>query len=120
MRGRPAAVLAAVALALAGCGGGTGEVPADPTPEVSPGATGLPDPDSRGARVLTDSGCLACHRLAGRGNAGPGQDLDGVGERLDEEGIRAALTEEPDSMPSYEGLPPASFEALVDYLAALR
>jgi mono/diheme cytochrome c family protein len=120
MGGPVVAVLAALVLALAGCGGGTGEVPDDPTPEASPGVSGLPDAGSPGAREVTESGCLACHRLAGRGNPGPGQDLDRVGERLDEEGIRAALIEEPDSMPSYEGLPPERFEALVEYLAALR
>jgi menaquinol-cytochrome c reductase cytochrome b/c subunit len=82
----------------------------------------LPVPASleAGQVVANQSGCGACHTFGEAGNAGIGPDLTKIGERLPREAIARSLRSPTAPMPSYRELPPRKFEALVDYLAALR
>ena len=108
---RPPAFLVAFAAAvLAGaCGAGARE-------------TGLPPVAGaeRGRQVVAQNGCLACHRIGGTGNAGPGPQLDEVGQRLPASAIRRLLVNPTPPMPSYRELPPDDLAALTRYLAGLR
>jgi menaquinol-cytochrome c reductase cytochrome b/c subunit len=74
----------------------------------------------KGQQVANQSGCGACHKFGEAGNAGPGPDLSKVGETLPKEAIARTLRNPTAPMPSYADLPPEKFNALVDYLAALR
>ena len=113
---RRSVVAAVAAIAFAGCGGG------DATEAGTPNEIELPAPagTEAGRAVATRAACLACHRLGSEGNDGPGQDLTHVGARLDRAGLERVLREPPKSMPSFASLPREDFDALVDYLAALR
>jgi menaquinol-cytochrome c reductase cytochrome b/c subunit len=73
-----------------------------------------------GQQVANQSGCGACHKFGEAGNAGPGPQLDKIGERLPREAIARTLRNPTAPMPSYADLPPDKFNALVDYLSALR
>jgi mono/diheme cytochrome c family protein len=73
-----------------------------------------------GEAVVARTGCLACHRIAGAGNPGPGSDLTHVGSRLPAAAIDRALVASPMPMPSFSRLPDPQRRALVDFLAQLR
>jgi Cytochrome C oxidase, cbb3-type, subunit III len=73
-----------------------------------------------GARVLAQSGCLACHRIVAVGNRGPGPDLTRVGAKLPAAGIERAIIDARAPMPSFSGLPKQKLRALVQFLALLR
>jgi menaquinol-cytochrome c reductase cytochrome b/c subunit len=73
-----------------------------------------------GERVANQTGCGACHLFGEAGNAGPGPEMTKIGEQLPREAIARTLRSPTAPMPSYRDLPPEKFEALVDYLAALR
>jgi quinol---cytochrome c reductase cytochrome c subunit, bacillus type len=73
-----------------------------------------------GQTVANQSGCGACHKFGEAGNDGPGPDLTKIGERLPRDAIARTLRSPTSPMPSYQDLPPEKFNALVDYLAALR
>jgi quinol---cytochrome c reductase cytochrome c subunit, bacillus type len=73
-----------------------------------------------GQRVANNSGCGACHKFGEAGNDGPGAELTEIGARLPRAAIERTLRNPTAPMPSYRGLPPEQFDALVDYLAALR
>jgi menaquinol-cytochrome c reductase cytochrome b/c subunit len=73
-----------------------------------------------GRAVMATSGCLACHRIGGVGNAGPGQDLTHVGGRLSAAGIERAILYPTEPMPSFGRLPRAKLDALVVFLSLLR
>jgi menaquinol-cytochrome c reductase cytochrome b/c subunit len=73
-----------------------------------------------GQQVANQSGCGACHKFGDAGNDGPGPDLTKIGERLPNAAIARTLRSPTAPMPSYADLPPEKFNALVDYLAALR
>jgi hypothetical protein len=112
------------AAVLTGCGGGGAATP-ESTPDASAGSPNvidLPAPsgteDGRG--VATRAGCLACHMFGENGNDGPGQDLTHVGARLDRAALERVLRDPPSPMPSFASLPSGDFDALVDYLAALK
>lgn len=103
------AVLARLAMAIAlgliaGCGGdGSGE----------PGAPA----------VVSENGCLSCHRLGEAGAVGPGHDLSRIGARLSEAEISRTLVDPPSGMPSFEELrekDPQEFDELVHYLGSRR
>lgn len=109
----PVAVL--VSVVLAACGGGDDggaaiveSVPAGASAEVR-----------AGAEVLSSSGCLACHRIGGNGNGGPGPGLDGVGDRLSADALRSILVEGRSPMPSFERLGEEKIAQLVAYLGTL-
>lgn len=72
-----------------------------------------------GRQVFLDAGCLACHRLDGSGNPGPGPDLSDIATRLPAQAIARTLINPTSPMPSFRDLPPAKFRALVAYLSAL-
>ncbi|MDE3069319.1 MAG: hypothetical protein KGJ43_01155 [Acidobacteriota bacterium] len=73
-----------------------------------------------GEAVAATFGCLACRRLAGTGNDGPGQDLTHVGSHLSPKAIERALVASPAPMPPFRHLPRARRRALVYFLAQLR
>ncbi len=73
-----------------------------------------------GQQVANQSGCGACHKFGEAGNAGPGADLTHVGERLPPQAIARTLRNPTAPMPSYQDLPKEKFDALVQYLSALR
>lgn len=84
-----------------------------PVPAKPPGSPS-------GQAVITQAGCLACHRLGDSGNDGPGQNLTGLGKRLNATAIRRALVDPTAPMPSYRSLSGPDLRALVNYLAHLR
>jgi menaquinol-cytochrome c reductase cytochrome b/c subunit len=73
-----------------------------------------------GQTVANQSGCGACHKFGEAGNATLGPDLTHVGAKLPAPAIARTLRNPTAPMPSYADLPPKKFNALVDYLAALR
>jgi cytochrome c551/c552 len=134
-------VLAALActVALAGCGGDSGEhggedgentrtAAGTPAPEVTESAGAAPDAAAlpsapgteKGRRLVLASGCLACHKVGVAGEDGPGPVLTKVGSRLDDAEIRRNLVSPTPPMPPYRMLPKADLDALVSYLATLR
>jgi mono/diheme cytochrome c family protein len=73
-----------------------------------------------GEAVAARSGCLACHRIGGEGNNGPGSELTHVGSRLPPAALARALVDSPEPMPSFSRLPEGQRRALVYFLAQLR
>ena len=62
-----------------------------PAPHLAPKAAATLTTDQRieaGRAAFARAGCTGCHSAEGRGN--PSLPLDGVGARLDREGLRAA------------------------------
>jgi menaquinol-cytochrome c reductase cytochrome b/c subunit len=80
----------------------------------------VPASVQKGQVVANQSGCGACHKFGEAGNAGPGPDMTEVGSRLAPDAIARTLRSPTAPMPSYKDLPQDKFNALVDYLAALR
>jgi len=70
--------------------------------------------------VANQSGCGACHKFGEAGNATLGPDLTHIGAKLPAPAIARTLRNPTAPMPSYADLPPKKFNALVEYLAALR
>jgi menaquinol-cytochrome c reductase cytochrome b/c subunit len=73
-----------------------------------------------GRSVTAQSGCLACHKIGERGNAGPGSDLTQVGGRLPAQAIERAILHATEPMPSFTRLPKAKLHALVVFLSLLQ
>ena len=73
-----------------------------------------------GQTVANQSGCGACHKFGEAGNAVLGPDLTHIGSKLPAPAIERTLRNPTAPMPSYASLPPEKFNALVEYLAALR
>jgi menaquinol-cytochrome c reductase cytochrome b/c subunit len=73
-----------------------------------------------GQTVANQSGCGACHKFGEAGNATLGPDLTHIGSKLPPPAIERTLRNPTAPMPSYASLPPEKFDALVEYLAALR
>jgi quinol-cytochrome oxidoreductase complex cytochrome b subunit len=73
-----------------------------------------------GQTVANQSGCGACHKFGEAGNATLGPDLTHIGAKLPAPAIERTLRNPTAPMPSYSSLPPEKFDALVEYLAALR
>jgi hypothetical protein len=73
-----------------------------------------------GERVAVQSGCLACHRIGGSGNKGPGQNLTHVGLKLSVPQIEYAILHPRAPMPSFKHLPPRKLHDLIRFLALLR
>ncbi len=103
-----------LALAIAGCGGGGGSGEGAVEADL-PG-----DADSRGAQLVTASGCLGCHKLAEAGNSGPGPDLTDIGSSLSTDEIEDALVNPRPPMPSFADMPEDDRAAIAEYLASLR
>jgi len=73
-----------------------------------------------GKKVVAQSGCLACHKLGDNGNSGPGPNLTHIAARLPRQGIARTLVNPTAPMPSFKNLPPAKFEAIVNFLSQLK
>jgi mono/diheme cytochrome c family protein len=73
-----------------------------------------------GQTVANQSGCGACHKFGEAGNATLGPDLTHIGSKLPPQAIERTLRNPTAPMPSYADLPPRKFDALVEYLAALK
>jgi quinol---cytochrome c reductase cytochrome c subunit, bacillus type len=80
----------------------------------------VPASAQAGQTVANQSGCGACHKFGEAGNPGPGPDLTHIGSKLPAQAIVRTLRNPTAPMPSYAGLPPKKFDALVQYLSALR
>jgi menaquinol-cytochrome c reductase cytochrome b/c subunit len=73
-----------------------------------------------GGLVVAQSGCQACHVIGENGNAGPGPVLTKIGARLPRGDIARTLVNPTAPMPSFKNLPPKKFEAVVNFLSALK
>jgi quinol-cytochrome oxidoreductase complex cytochrome b subunit len=73
-----------------------------------------------GAMVVTQSGCLACHKIGENGNDGPGPNLTHIGDKLQEGALRRTLENPTAPMPSFRNLPDQKKDDLVRFLASLR
>jgi menaquinol-cytochrome c reductase cytochrome b/c subunit len=73
-----------------------------------------------GAKVVAQSGCLACHKIGENGNAGPGPNLSNIGSRLPRQGIERTLVNPTSPMPPFKNLPPQKFTAIVNFLSQLK
>jgi len=73
-----------------------------------------------GAKVVAQTGCLACHKIGENGNAGPGPNLSNIGSRLPRQGIARTLVNPTAPMPSFKNLPPQKFNAIVNFLSQLK
>jgi menaquinol-cytochrome c reductase cytochrome b/c subunit len=80
----------------------------------------VPASAQAGQQVANQSGCGACHKFGEAGNSGPGPNLSHIGSTLPSQAIARTLRNPTAPMPSYADLPPKKFNALVDYLSALR
>jgi menaquinol-cytochrome c reductase cytochrome b/c subunit len=80
----------------------------------------VPASAQAGQTVANQSGCGACHKFGEAGNAGPGPDLSHIGSTLPSQAIARTLRNPTAPMPSYADLPKKKFDALVNYLSALR
>jgi ubiquinol-cytochrome c reductase cytochrome b subunit/menaquinol-cytochrome c reductase cytochrome b/c subunit len=80
----------------------------------------VPASAEAGQQVANQSGCGACHKFGEAGNSGPGPDLSHIGSTLPSQAIARTLRNPTAPMPSYADMPPKKFNALVDYLSALR
>jgi quinol-cytochrome oxidoreductase complex cytochrome b subunit len=77
-----------------------------------------------GRAIVAQSECEACHKIGDNGNDGPGPELTHVGARIPAQGIARTLVNPTQPMPSYGSgpfkLPAKQFNAVVDFLSALR
>jgi menaquinol-cytochrome c reductase cytochrome b/c subunit len=75
---------------------------------------------NEGRLVVAQSGCEACHVIGENGNAGPGPVLTHIGARLPRGAIARTLVNPTAPMPSFKNLPPKKFQAVVNFLSALK
>jgi mono/diheme cytochrome c family protein len=119
-----AAVLAALVLALAGCGGDddgdeeagqTGTTTAQTDTET--GQTGTGAEESAGAAVWASTGCGVCHTLEAAGSTGTtGPNLDEV--KPSQEEVAEQVREGGGGMPSFEDrLSAEEIQAVAQYVA---
>ena len=89
---------------------------------VAPDKIDLPVPArlQAGQTVANQSGCGACHKFGEAGNSGPGPNLTHIGEKLPAAALERTLQNPTAPMPSYANLEKKKFDALVEYLSALR
>jgi menaquinol-cytochrome c reductase cytochrome b/c subunit len=80
----------------------------------------VPASAEAGQQVANQSGCGACHKFGEAGNSGPGPNLSHIGSTLPSQAIARTLRNPTAPMPSYADLPKKKFDALVNYLSALR
>jgi ubiquinol-cytochrome c reductase cytochrome b subunit/menaquinol-cytochrome c reductase cytochrome b/c subunit len=73
-----------------------------------------------GRAVAAQSGCEACHKIGENGNDGPGPPLTHIGSRIYGNALARTLVNPTQPMPSFKTLPPAKFDALVNFLAHLK
>jgi ubiquinol-cytochrome c reductase cytochrome b subunit/menaquinol-cytochrome c reductase cytochrome b/c subunit len=75
---------------------------------------------NRGALVVGQSGCLACHKIGDNGNDGPGPNLTHIGRIVLPGAIASTLRNPTAPMPSFKNLPPNKFNDLVHFLSLLQ
>jgi quinol---cytochrome c reductase cytochrome c subunit, bacillus type len=90
-----------------------------PTTVVSAGGKRLAEYEA-GAKVVAQTGCLACHKIGENGNAGPGPNLSNIGSRVPRQAIERTLVNPTSPMPSFANLPPQKFKAIVNFLSQLK
>lgn len=73
-----------------------------------------------GEEVIAGSGCLACHRLGGDGNSGPGPELTHIGARIPRAAIIRSVEIGPSIMPSFRELPKKKLNELANFLSSLH
>jgi menaquinol-cytochrome c reductase cytochrome b/c subunit len=73
-----------------------------------------------GKKVVAQSGCEACHKIGENGNDGPGPNLTHIASRLYPGAIARTLENPTAPMPSFKGLPPQKFKAIVAFLSQLK
>ncbi|MDE3070029.1 MAG: c-type cytochrome, partial [Acidobacteriota bacterium] len=73
-----------------------------------------------GRLAVAQSGCEACHDIAGNGNSGPGPELTDIGARVPAQAIARTLDNPTAPMPSFRNLPTHKFEAIVYFLSQLK
>jgi hypothetical protein len=103
-------------------------VPVGPTPEEAiPTPAAVRRASSRerreftaGRTVFVHTGCLACHKIGGEGNSGPGQNLTRVGAQLSSPQIEHAILSPRAPMPSFKNLPARKLRNLVRFLSLMR
>jgi ubiquinol-cytochrome c reductase cytochrome b subunit/menaquinol-cytochrome c reductase cytochrome b/c subunit len=74
----------------------------------------------KGALVVGQSGCLACHVIGDNGNDGPGPNLTHIGKIVPAGQIASTLINPTPPMPSFKGLPKNKFNDLVGFLSELN
>jgi menaquinol-cytochrome c reductase cytochrome b/c subunit len=79
----------------------------------------VPKRYEKGAIVVAQSGCLACHKLGENGNDGPGPPLTHIGSILPPAAIERTLNNPTPPMPSFRLLAPDKKKAVVQFLASL-
>ena len=75
---------------------------------------------NEGRVAIAQSGCEACHTIGDNGNPGPGPNLTHVGSRIPRLGIARTLVNPTEPMPSFKNLPPKKFNAIVEFLTAMK
>ena len=116
---RPALPLLIAAL-VAGCGGDPSEdEPGAIVPGATPNRLPVVEGADRGRLIVTQAGCLACHRIGEMGNDNVGPQLTEVGQRMPSSAIRRALVNPTAPMPSYEDLGAGELDELTRYLSGL-
>ena len=125
-----AALVAALALALAGCGGDDGEDASPPPPPPPTDTSGTTGEDENGedengdgeaadgAEVFASAGCGSCHEFAPAGSSGTiGPSLDDTS--LDVDAIEQQVREGGGAMPAFEDqLSDEEIEAVAEYVAS--
>jgi menaquinol-cytochrome c reductase cytochrome b/c subunit len=75
---------------------------------------------NEGRIVVAQSGCEACHTIGDNGNGGPGPNLTHIGSRVPRQAIARNLVDPTAPMPSFKNLPPNKFQAVVNFLTAMK
>jgi ubiquinol-cytochrome c reductase cytochrome b subunit/menaquinol-cytochrome c reductase cytochrome b/c subunit len=125
---RPIATLAGITVIVAmgyltwrGAHAGTPDAVEIATPAaVARNGPAAVDRFNEGRLVIAQSGCEACHVIGENGNAGPGPVLTHIGARLPRGAIARTLVNPTAPMPSFKNLPPKKFDAVVNFLSALK
>src|SRR4051812_41078485 len=73
-----------------------------------------------GADVVTQSACLACHKIGDSGNGTLAPDLTHIGSRIPREAILRSLVAGPSIMPSFKSLGQQKLNQVADFLSYLK
>jgi ubiquinol-cytochrome c reductase cytochrome b subunit/menaquinol-cytochrome c reductase cytochrome b/c subunit len=100
--------------------GSPNQIEVEPPPSVMAGGEEAIRAFEAGKQVVTQSGCLACHKIGENGNTGPGPDLSEIGARLPRQAIARTLVNPTAPMPAYGDLSDQKSDDLVEFLAQLK
>jgi menaquinol-cytochrome c reductase cytochrome b/c subunit len=73
-----------------------------------------------GADVVTQSACLACHKIGDSGNGTLAPDLTNIGSRIPRNAILRSLVAGPSIMPSFQDLGQKKLNQVADFLSYLK